>query len=75
MHNFAKCGALIKKIYFKMTIINYSKKFIFVKTNKTAGTSLEIALSQFCGADDVIGQIMKEDENLRRKLGFRTSKN
>lgn len=58
-----------------MTIINYTNNFIFVKTNKTAGTSLEIALSKFCEAKDVIGPIFSEDENLRKKLGFRSSQN
>jgi hypothetical protein len=51
-------------------IISHKHKFIFLKTNKTAGTSLEIALSKFCGQDDIITPISPEDEEIRRKLGF-----
>ena len=35
-------------------IISHKHKFIFIKTVKTAGTSLEVFLSQHCGADDVL---------------------
>lgn len=31
-----------------MTLICHSKKFIFLKTRKTAGTTLEMALQQYC---------------------------
>lgn len=34
-------------------IINHQYKFIFLKTRKTAGTSIEIALSRFCSGRDV----------------------
>ncbi|XFA72813.1 hypothetical protein RYO59_001043 [Thermosynechococcaceae cyanobacterium Okahandja] len=51
-------------------IINHTYKFIFLKTRKTAGTSLEIALSQFCTAADVITPIRWQDERIRRQLGY-----
>ena len=51
-------------------IISHSHKFIFLKTNKTAGTSIEIALSKFCGPDDIVTPISSEDEEMRRKLGY-----
>ena len=51
-------------------IISHRHKFIFLKTNKTAGTSIEIALSRFCGPDDVITPISAEDEETRRQLGY-----
>ncbi len=57
-----------------MTIISYSKNFIFVKTNKTAGTSLEIALSKFCNDKDIISQI-GNDEKIRSRLGYRSAQN
>src|SRR5258706_13533067 len=56
-------------------IISHVYKFIFIKTNKTAGTSIEIALSRFCGDDDVITPISQEDEAIRRSLGYRGPQN
>lgn len=35
-------------------IISHRHRFIFLKTRKTAGTSVEIALSRICGDDDVL---------------------
>jgi hypothetical protein len=35
-------------------IISHSREFIFIKSAKTAGTSLETALSNFCSGDDVV---------------------
>src|SRR6185437_5350164 len=35
-------------------IVSHDKKFIFVKTGKTAGTSVEMQLSQFCGPNDIV---------------------
>lgn len=52
-------------------ILSHKHKFIFIKTNKTAGTSIEIALSKFCGEDDIITPVAPEDEISRRKLGYR----
>lgn len=56
-------------------IISHRHKFIFLKTSKTAGTSVEIALSKFCGPDDVITPITDEDEAVRRGLGYRGPQN
>jgi hypothetical protein len=46
-------------------IISHAHRFIFLKTKKTAGTSIELALSQLCGPDDVIPPITESDEALR----------
>jgi hypothetical protein len=51
-------------------IICHPYRFIFLKTSKTAGTSIEIALSKFCGASDVITPISLADEAIRRDLGY-----
>lgn len=52
-------------------IVSHQHRFIFLKTNKTAGTSIEIALSRECGPDDIITPIAPEDEAVRRRLGHR----
>lgn len=56
-------------------IISHQYKFIFLKTNKTAGTSIEIALSKFLGPDDIITPISPEDEVTRSELGCRGAQN
>jgi hypothetical protein len=50
-------------------IISHKHKIIFIKTTKTAGTSFEIAFSQFCGKSDVITPVLNSDEKIRRKIG------
>lgn len=42
-------------------IISHKYKYIFVKTGKTAGTSIEIYLSQFCSQKDIITPIWPID--------------
>ena len=46
-------------------IISHEHKFIFLKTKKTAGTSIEIALSKLCGPDDILSPLTEIDEALR----------
>lgn len=43
-------------------ILSHKFKFIFIKTAKTAGTSIEIYLSKFCGEQDVVTPIFPEFE-------------
>jgi hypothetical protein len=43
-------------------IISHRHRFIFVKTLKTAGTSIEVFLSQHCGPDDVATPILPHVE-------------
>lgn len=38
-------------------ILSHKYKFIFIKTLKTAGTSIETYLSQVCGEDDIVTPI------------------
>ena len=42
-------------------IVSHLYKFIFIKTLKTAGTSIEIFLSQFCGVDDIVTPIYPQE--------------
>jgi hypothetical protein len=47
-------------------IVSHKHRFIFLKTKKTAGTSIELALSALCGRDDIITPLAQpEDEPLR----------
>jgi hypothetical protein len=50
-------------------ILSHKHKFIFIKTTKTAGTSVEVYLSQFCGPEDIITPISPVDEKARTELG------
>jgi hypothetical protein len=56
-------------------IISHEHKFIFIKTKKTAGTSIEIALSKICGKNDILTGINEEDEQLRWKHYKRRAQN
>ncbi len=55
--------------------LSHSHRFIFIKTVKTAGTSIEIALSRYCGDDSIVTPIMAEDEMLRAQMGIRGPQN
>jgi hypothetical protein len=56
-------------------IISHEYRFIFVRTRKTASTSLEIALSQVVGPDAIITSLSPRDEGLRAQLGGRAPQN
>ena len=49
-----------------MTIISFKRQFIFIKPKKVAGTSLEIALSRFCGKDDIMSMYKEKESNRLR---------
>lgn len=46
-------------------IVSHSRRFIFLKTKKTAGSSIEFALAEFCGDEDVITPASPDEEPLR----------
>lgn len=48
-------------------IISHKHKFIFIKTRKTAGSSIELFLSQFCGPKDILTPLIPEEEKIREK--------
>jgi len=56
-------------------IVSHKHQFIFIKTFKTAGTSIEIALSKYCGPNDIITPIVPKDEEKRKELGYRGPQN
>ena len=49
-------------------IVSHRYRFIFLKTNKTAGASIEIALSRFCDSEDIITPLLPDDELIRSNL-------
>lgn len=50
-------------------ILSKQHEFIFIKGVKVGGTSIEIALAPFCGADDIITPITPIDELARLACG------
>lgn len=56
-------------------IINHDKKFIFIKTPKTAGSSIEFYLSQYCKKEDTITSLLEKEEKQKKKLKLPTKQN
>ncbi len=56
-------------------IVCHEHRFIFMKTLKTAGTSVEIELSRVCGPTDIITPLPAEDEAVRAERGGRPGQN
>lgn len=46
-------------------IVSFKHQFVFIKNTKTAGTSIELSLSRFCGAEDIVTPVAANDELLR----------
>jgi len=51
-------------------ILCHAHRFIFIKTAKTAGSSLEMALTKYCGPEDIITPMSPADERKRAALGY-----
>jgi hypothetical protein len=45
-----------------MTIVSFEHRFIFIKTKKVAGTSVEASLRSVTGPDDIISSVTPRDE-------------
>ncbi len=52
-------------------IISHRNRFVFVKTNKTTGSSFEILLSDILGPDDIATKLGEAEEKLRDHLSSR----
>jgi hypothetical protein len=51
-------------------IISHEHRFIFLKTRKTAGTSVELALRRLCGPNDIIAPIGAAEEALQQAAHY-----
>jgi hypothetical protein len=53
-------------------ILSHRHRFIFIKTLKTAGTSIEVSFSRYCGPDDVLTPITPPEagHSPRNHAGF-----
>ncbi len=56
-------------------IVSKKNRFVFIKTPKTAGSSLEFYLSQFCGKNDIITPLQPDEEILKKKLSIPIKRN
>ena len=56
-------------------IISHKLKIIHIKLRKTAGTSFEIALSKYCGPDDIITELDEKGEKIRASLSYTGAQN
>jgi hypothetical protein len=54
-------------------ILSHAHRFIYIKTRKTASTSIEAALSEVCGPDDVITEASEQlrDHRKQRAQNYR----
>jgi len=55
-------------------IISHKQKVIFIKLAKVAGTSFEIALAKYCGADDIITPLNRSDKDVKG-FGYNAAQN
>ncbi|MBV8977529.1 MAG: hypothetical protein JO261_05425 [Alphaproteobacteria bacterium] len=51
-------------------IASFLHNFIFIKTRKTAGTTVELVLAPLCGPDDVVSPLGWSEEKSRSKEGM-----
>ena len=49
-------------------IISHSKKFVYLRTEKVASSSLALYLAQFCDKNDVITPLLFNEERQKKKL-------
>jgi hypothetical protein len=50
-------------------IVSHLHKFVFLKTRKTAGTTIEVVISRYLGPADIVTPNRPADERIRRESG------
>ena len=55
-------------------IVSHKHKFIFIKTQKTASSSMEIFFTKHCGAEDIITPLVREQQKGQNYRGFNNIK-
>lgn len=58
-------------VEFDELILSHENRFIFLKTRKVAGSSIELYLRTLCGPDDIVTPLSREEESLAAELGAR----
>ena len=56
-------------------IISHRHRFIFIRTIKTASTTVEIFLRHYCGPDDVVTPLYADEEALADPDGINSPRN
>lgn len=56
-------------------IVSFSKRFVYIRCRKVAGTATEIDLSRYCSAEDIITPVVVRDELVRGEAGGRRPQN
>jgi hypothetical protein len=54
-------------------IVSYQHHYVFLKTRKVAGSSVELFLRRHCGPDDIVTALSPEDEAIAVEVGARAS--
>ena len=52
-------------------IVSYQHDFVFLKTRKVGGSSIEMYLRRYCGPDDVVTELLPEEEIVAESFGAR----
>lgn len=56
-------------------LISHSRMFIFIKTKKTASSSMEVALGKYCSGSDIITPLSDEEEDYRKRYYIHGAQN
>ena len=60
----------LRNQWFESVIVNHKYKFIFLKTSKTGGFSIEAFLRQFCEPGDIVTSLSDAEERELQSMGL-----